>query len=148
MAIIASCVIIYSISIANKRYKYLLYLVAGAVCLYGVFDDWFSVFFDSFSIQNSTTGISTLYRTIEWKAAPELILKHPFLGTWMFRNYRFNINLTGIPVMFDHTDIGIIGTITYIGIIGTIVLFVIPYIRCCTTFFRVQREKKYDKKIN
>lgn len=144
MAIIAACVIIYSISINNKKYKYLLYLVASAACLYGLLDNSFSAFFDSFSIQNSTTGVSTLYRTIEWKTAPRLIMEHPFLGTGMIRNYRFNVNLMGISVMYDHTDIGLIGTITYIGIVGAIVLFIIPYIRCCTTLFRVQRAKEYD----
>ena len=145
MAIIAACIIIYAISIDKKKYKFLLYLIAVTACLYGLFADWFSGVFSSFSIQNTSTGVSTLYRTIEWKAALELIIDHPFMGTGMIRNYRFSVNLTGIPVMFDHTDIGLIGTITYIGMIGTFVLFLIPYYRCFTTFLRIQGKKQYDR---
>ena len=145
MSIIAACVIIFSLSINKKRYKYLLYIVASFLLIYGFFSACFGEFFDSFSVQNSTTGVSTLYRTIEWKAAWNLIAEHPFLGTGMVRNYRFSVNPTGVPVMFDHTDIGIIGTITYIGLIGTIVLFVAPYVRCFKTFVQVPNKFRHDR---
>lgn len=145
MSIIAACVIIYALSISKKRYKYLLYFVAGGILVYGFGAEWFSDFFDSFSIQNTTTGVSTLYRTIEWRTAWDLIIRHPILGTGMVKNYRFSVNLTGIPVMYDHTDIGIVGTITYIGLIGTIALFIAPYIRCCKTFFQIQKKNRQDR---
>lgn len=147
MAIIAACVIIYARSISKRRYKYFLYFMSGCALVYGLFAEWFTSFLDSFSIQNTTTGVSTLYRTIEWRTAWNLILEHPILGTGMVKDYRFSVNLTGIPVMYDHTDIGIVGTVTYIGLIGTIALFIAPYIRCCKTFFQIPKENKQDRDI-
>lgn len=147
MAIIVACVIIYARSISKKSYRFLLYFIAGFAWVYGLFAEWFSEFLNSFSIHNASTGVSTLYRIIEWRTAWNLILEHPVLGTGMVKDYRFSVNLTGIPVMYDHTDIGIIGTITYIGLIGTIVLFIAPYIRCCKTFLQIPKENRQNRDV-
>lgn len=142
LGIIASFLIIFSMKIKKKRYKILIYFSSVCIALFGIINEWFAGFWNTFSIENSKTGISTLIRTIELKAAVGLIFENPILGTGMVANYRLPVTISGHSIIYDHTDIGIIGTVTYIGIIGTLVLFVFPYCRCVNTLVHIPEQHR------
>jgi len=142
MSIMASCVIIYTLWVQKKRYKVLLYILAVVLIGYGLIDNWFVGLFSSFSVSDSSTGVSTIIRMIESRYAGQLILQNPILGTGMVSNYLIPVSMSGYYVMFDHTDIGLLGSITYIGFIGTAVLFIVPYIRFFKCVLRMPASKR------
>lgn len=142
MSIMVSCVIIFTLWVQKKQYKVLLYILAVALIGYGLIDNWFVGLFSSFSVSDSSTGVSTIYRTIELRYAGQMILENPILGTGMVSDYLIPVTMSGNYVMFDHTDIGLIGSITYIGFIGTAVLFIVPYIRFFKCVLRMPASKR------
>lgn len=137
MSIVAACIVVYAQSL--KKNKKWFYFAAVIFVFVGVYGDWFSSFFSSFSVDNSGLGISTLTRFNEISYAFQLIKQHPLMGTGMVHDYYFIVNGEGLIYQFDHTDIGLLGCFTYIGIAGTLVYFIFPYIRCIKTL------KKYEK---
>ncbi|MEH7440204.1 O-antigen ligase family protein [Neobacillus drentensis] len=140
MAIAASCLIVFSQTL--KRNKIWFYFLAIIFVIIGLFGDWFSSVFEIFSVENEGLGVSTLTRINEISYAIQLIKEHPFMGTGMVHDYYFIVYTNGFSYEYNHTDIGILGCISYIGLIGTIVYFVAPYIRCLKTI------KFYSNKNN
>ena len=134
MAIIASCVITYTRIL--KRGRPVFYFIAVILVIIGMFGGWFDAFFSSFSINNDGLGISTKIRINEFQYAITLISEHPILGTGMVSDYLFDVVNNGFRFEFNHTDIGILGSVTYIGLVGTFVLFIRPYIRLIKTITR------------
>lgn len=145
MALIASCMLVFTLWLKRKRYKFPLYLLVIFLVIYGVYDNWFSGLFASFSIDNSSTGVSTLYRTIELTYASQLIMEHPILGTGMVKDYLIPVYMQGHLVMFDHTDIGLIGCVTYIGILGASILFIWPFVRFTMYIYKVPKKLRYSR---
>lgn len=137
VSIIISCLIMFTTSLKKRNVKILFYFCGVLLFIYGFVGDWYSNIYELFSISNSNYGVSTLYRLKEIAYAPKLILEHPFLGTGMIKNYIMKINVDGLSVAFDHTDIGLLGTITYIGLGGAVVLFIWPFVRMVKTVRRV-----------
>lgn len=131
MAIMASCILIYARSLKSR--KPIFYFLSAIIAVFGMLGDWFSSFIDIFSVHNETLGISTMIRLREYEYAFETIRAHPFLGSGMVSQYLYDVTIDGFRFQYNHTDIGIIGCITYIGLIGTIVLFIAPYIRMIKT---------------
>ncbi len=131
MSMVASCVLIFAQTLKAKKVAF--YIISVLIALLGLVGEWFDSFFAMFSVSNKGLGISTLIRINEIKYAFELIKQHPLLGTGMSSRYIFPITLDGFYFEFNHTDIGLLGTITYIGLLGTIIIFVIPYIRIIKT---------------
>lgn len=125
--IIVSCILALAQTIGDR--KKLLYIIAFFVFLIGMMGDWFNAFFALFSVDNPELGVSTAIRIAEYQYSLDLILEHPILGTGMVSDYLFYTVKNGLAIEYNHTDIGIIGCISYIGLIGTIVLFLWPFLR-------------------
>lgn len=144
MAIIVSCIIAYTRIL--KKWRPVFYFIAGILLIIGMFGGWFDAFFNSFSINNDGLGISTKIRINEFQYAITLISEHPILGTGMVSDYLFDVVNNGFRFEFNHTDIGILGSVTYIGLVGTFVLFIRPYIRLIKTLtqFPVIKQNSFE----
>lgn len=140
MAMIATSIFMYAQALKGKKIG--LYIAAGFMVIFGWMGDWFDSFFSMFSVNNAGVGISSLIRINEVKYAFELIKQHPVLGTGMVAQYLFPVTQDGFYFEYNHTDIGLLGTITYIGLLGASIIFIIPYIRGLRTVWQCSVKDK------
>jgi len=145
ISISASCLIMSTFWIQNRIRRLILSIITILVIIFGYYLEWFNFAFNTFSISNQNLGVSTLYRTIELRYAIKQIVEHPLLGTGMIKNRYIPVSMDGVEIIFDHTDIGLLGSISYIGLIGFFVLFLWPYIRCLKIVKIVPKGEKISR---
>ena len=138
--------IMISMKIPQKKYKYILYVFVFFTIVIGLSKGVFDSFFSSFSINNYENGSSTRTRLIELEIAIKNWLKNPILGTGITLDYKMPMSQYGYRFIYNYTDLGLIGSISYMGI-SFIVLFIMPVVRHLRFITHVTKKYRQNKEF-
>lgn len=139
--LVVCCALMYSTKIKNKRIKYIIYFLSFVLFIIGYLLGYSNDFLSSFSVTNQDYGVSTIYRMYEYTHALNNIKMSPLFGEGLISNYLQKVSYGGYSFSYNHTDIGLIGTLSYLGI-SAIPLVIMPLYRYIKKYFAINRKNR------
>lgn len=142
---VITCILMISLKISNIKYKIIIYLICIAILvgslLFGNLSFYSNAFIQSFSTKSGENSVSTLNRIYEIQIAFHDWIKNPIFGTGILNKYKIEKIYNGYRLLYNHTDLGLYGMISYMGI-SSVFLFIIPVNRYIKMAFRIPKKKR------
>lgn len=139
--LIVCCAVMFSLKINNKGIRTLIYIFSAVLMLMGMVFGYSNEFINSFSVSNKDYGVSTAYRIYEYQHAFKNIIANPIFGEGFVGNYLQKVSYGGYNFNYNHTDIGLIGTISYLGI-SSIPLIIWPLCRYVFIYLKIPKQNR------